>query len=36
YSEIAIELNKAGFTTSRGCEFQATQVMRLIKRQLTL
>ena len=33
YSEIAAELNSAGFTTARGCEFQATQVMRLIKRK---
>jgi DNA invertase Pin-like site-specific DNA recombinase len=33
YSQIANQLNGAGFRTSRGCEFQATQVMRLIKRQ---
>jgi DNA invertase Pin-like site-specific DNA recombinase len=32
YTEIAMELNSAGFRTARGCEFQATQVMRLIKR----
>ncbi len=30
--EIASELNSAGFRTSRGCSFQATQVMRLLKR----
>ena len=30
--EIATELNGAGFRTSRGCTFQATQVMRLLKR----
>ena len=30
--QIADELNGAGFRTSRGCEFQATQVMRLLKR----
>jgi DNA invertase Pin-like site-specific DNA recombinase len=33
YTEIAEQLNRAGFRTSRGCEFQATQVMRLDKRQ---
>jgi DNA invertase Pin-like site-specific DNA recombinase len=33
YSQIANQLNGAGFRTSRGCKFQATQVMRLIKRQ---
>lgn len=33
YSQIAHELNRAGFTTARGCNFQATQVMRLIKRK---
>ncbi|GAB3050486.1 recombinase family protein [Spirosoma pulveris] len=32
YTEIAAELNNAGFTTSRGCEFQATQVKRLLQR----
>ncbi len=30
--EIASELNEAGFRTARGCAFQATQVMRLLKR----
>ena len=34
YTEIADELNRAGFHTSRGCQFQATQVMRLLKRNL--
>ncbi|GAB2553246.1 recombinase family protein [Spirosoma aerophilum] len=34
-SEIASELNRAGFTTARGCRFQATQVSRLIKRVTT-
>ncbi|HEY0109925.1 MAG TPA: hypothetical protein VGB67_09875 [Fibrella sp.] len=28
---IASELNGAGFRTARGCLFQATQVMRLLK-----
>jgi DNA invertase Pin-like site-specific DNA recombinase len=32
YSEIADHLNRTGFQTVRGCAFQATQVMRLIKR----
>ncbi|OJW75393.1 recombinase family protein [Spirosoma sp. 48-14] len=32
FSQIAYELNQAGFRTSQGCEFQATQVMRLIQR----
>jgi DNA invertase Pin-like site-specific DNA recombinase len=32
YRQIAHALNQAGFKTSQGCEFQATQVMRLIKR----
>ena len=32
YTEIAAELNRAGFRTSMGCQFQATQVMRLAKR----
>lgn len=32
YTQIADELNRAGFRTSMGYEFQATQVMRLIKR----
>lgn len=32
YTEIAYQLNNSGFRTSRGCAFQATQVMRLIKR----
>lgn len=32
YSEIAAHLNSTGFQTARGCKFQATQVMRLIKR----
>lgn len=30
--QIADQLNGAGFKTSRGCQFQATQVMRLLKR----
>ena len=30
---IAEELNKVGFQTSRGCDFQVTQVMRLYDRQ---
>lgn len=33
YTEIAAKLNSAGFRTSMGCEFQATQVMRLARRQ---
>jgi DNA invertase Pin-like site-specific DNA recombinase len=33
YTQIAQELNRAGFRTSMGCQFQATQVMRLLKRQ---
>lgn len=32
YTEIADQLNQAGFRTSRGCTFQATQVMRLYER----
>ena len=32
YSEIADQLNNSGFRTSQGCTFQATQVVRLIKR----
>lgn len=32
YTEIASQLNHSGFRTSRGCAFQATQVMRLLKR----
>jgi DNA invertase Pin-like site-specific DNA recombinase len=32
YSQIAHELNRAGFRTALGYEFQARQVMRLIKR----
>ncbi len=32
YTQIAAELNRAGFRTARGCEFQATQVMRLQQR----
>ncbi|GAB3539443.1 recombinase family protein [Spirosoma fluminis] len=32
YTQIATELNRAGFRTSMGCEFQATQVMRIIQR----
>jgi DNA invertase Pin-like site-specific DNA recombinase len=32
YTQIAEELNRAGFRTAMGCQFQATQVMRLIKR----
>ena len=32
YTEIASQLNHSGFRTARGCSFQATQVMRLIKR----
>jgi DNA invertase Pin-like site-specific DNA recombinase len=33
YVQIAEQLNGAGFRTARGGQFQATQVMRLIKRQ---
>ncbi|GAB3719424.1 recombinase family protein [Spirosoma flavus] len=33
YSQIADYLNHSGFQTVRGCAFQATQVMRLLKRQ---
>ena len=33
YTYIADELNRAGFRTAMGCQFQATQVMRLIKRK---
>ena len=32
YTEIADQLNRAGFRTSRGHSFQATQVMRLYQR----
>ena len=32
YSEIADHLNSTGFKTARGCQFQATQVMRLLQR----
>ncbi len=32
YSQIADHLNRTGFQTVRGCAFQATQVMRLLKR----
>ena len=32
YTQIAQELNRAGFRTSMGCQFQATQVVRLLKR----
>jgi DNA invertase Pin-like site-specific DNA recombinase len=31
YSQIAVQLNNNGFTTSRGKQFQAVQVQRLIK-----
>ncbi|GAB3901942.1 recombinase family protein [Spirosoma agri] len=34
YTQIADELNRAGFRTSMGCQFQATQVMRLLKRKV--
>ncbi|NEU70410.1 recombinase family protein [Spirosoma agri] len=34
YTQIADHLNQTGFRTVRGCAFQATQVMRLIKRSL--
>ena len=33
YTHIADELNRADFRTATGYQFQATQVMRLIKRQ---
>ncbi|MCK8495305.1 recombinase family protein [Spirosoma sp. RP8] len=33
YAQIADHLNQTGFQTVRGCAFQATQVMRLLKRQ---
>jgi len=33
FTEIAVELNRAGFQTARGGQFQATQVMRLAGRQ---
>ncbi|MBO0949186.1 recombinase family protein [Fibrella forsythiae] len=36
YVRIANRLNEAGFLTARGCQFQATQVMRLVKRQLAV
>ncbi|WP_052731161.1 hypothetical protein [Spirosoma radiotolerans] len=32
YVQIAAELNRAGFRTARGGQFQATQVMRLAGR----
>lgn len=32
YTQIADELNRAGFRTSMGCQFQATQVKRLLDR----
>ncbi|GAB3715817.1 hypothetical protein GCM10027592_56550 [Spirosoma flavus] len=32
YTEIAAELNRAGFRTARGGQFQATQVMRLAQK----
>lgn len=32
YVQIAEQLNLAGFRTARGCQFQATQVMRLHRR----
>jgi len=35
-TEIAAQLNNSGFRTSRGCSFQATQVMRLIKRRFVV
>jgi hypothetical protein len=34
YVQIAEQLNGAGFRTARGFQFQATQVMRPIKRQV--
>ncbi|GAB3225855.1 recombinase family protein [Spirosoma arcticum] len=36
YTEIAGELNQAGFRTARGCEFQPTQVLRLHRRLASL
>lgn len=33
YAQMAHALNEAGFRSARGCRFQATQVMRLLKRQ---
>ncbi|GAB3719654.1 recombinase family protein [Spirosoma flavus] len=33
YSQIATHLNGSGFKTARGCEFQATQVMRLLQQK---
>lgn len=36
YGQIANRLNQAGFLTARGCHFQATQVMRLLKRAVLL
>lgn len=36
YTEIAGELNQAGFRTARGCEFQPTQVLRLHRRLVSL
>ncbi len=35
YVAIAHQLNSAGFRTARGSAFQPTQVMRLVKRDLT-
>lgn len=32
YSQIAVELNRSGFLTVRGGSFQATQVVRLLRR----
>ena len=32
YSEIARELNRNGYRTSQGFQFQATQVIRLARR----
>ncbi|HLL95745.1 MAG TPA: recombinase family protein [Spirosoma sp.] len=34
YSEITRELNRNGYRTSQGSQFQATQVMRLAKRRV--
>lgn len=34
YTAIATQLNQSGFRTARGCSFQATQVLRLLKRGL--
>lgn len=36
YSQIADHLNRTGFQTVRGCSFQATQVMRLLKRHTAM